>query len=770
MDAERHHPVFYDHDGRRWRFIKFGAVALVITTTFAMINIIPAMLSRAPMARVAAVTPSPVTQSPAALSDALNQNNTPIFGQGPLVRVVRITHKSNAVLAEPVYGYSKAATLSPGQQQIVGTSNFAIERYGQPGPKQIALTFDDGPDPTWTPKVLDELSRYHVQAAFFEIGKEIVKYPAITERIAREGHIVGNHTFTHVNFDMMPQAEATQEINQTQRVITATTGHSSAYFRIPYGGNDDQSLRDFTRGILEAQKQGYEVTSYGFDSNDWQFDRGAPQVMPKFDGSGQVVLLHDGGGDRSRTLPYLAKLITDARAHGYKFVSLDNLYGNPHPLFKPTKVTLADKASFYAASAYISWPHTLASNLFLLTVGVIIVGMLLNLCMAYINVRRTNYRRRQDNYRPLVSVVVPAHNEEKVLAKSVSSLLRSYYRQIEIIIVDDGSTDNTSMVARQVERRSPRVRAFTKPKGGKASALNYGIEKAAGEIIIGIDADTILDPKAVGKLVRHFSDPTVGAVAGAVRVGNIDNMLTRWQLIDYSIGIYIERNAQALMGAITIVPGACGAWRKTAVQKVKGYSSSTFAEDFDLTLAIHYEGYKVLQDNEAVALTEVPINIRSLFRQRYRWIFGDIQTFWKYRKMLFNRHHKWLGLYALPLSLYSIIAPLLFGPLLLILEMENIIAGNYEVVLLFLGVTILLQFVVATIALLFAREKLRYLVAVPLTRILYGPIRSFILYRSLLRALRGASGDWGKLQRTGTVRYAYQSAQSGDINNHYSQR
>ena len=785
MDAHGQHPVFYDHGGRRWRFIKLGAAGLVCAIVAAAVYIVPAALSPAPIAGVKAGAPLGPMQTPALLADEINQSNTPLIGQGPLVRVVQIIHKDNTVLAVPVYGSSRGDTrgeaLSPAEQQIIGSSDFVIERYGQPGNKQIALTFDDGPDPTWTPKILDELSRYHVQAAFFEIGKQIVKYPAITERVAREGHIVGSHTFNHVNFDMMPRPEANQEINQTQRVIRATTGYSSAYFRVPYAGNDDQSLRDFTRGILEAQKQGYLVTSYGFDSNDWQFSHGARQIMPSFDGSGQVVLLHDGGGDRSRTLPYLAKLITEARAHGYKFVSLDNLYGHPQPLFEPTGVSIADKASLYGASAYLSWPHSFASHLFFLTVGIILLGMILNLCLAYINVRRTTYRRRTRYYQPLASVVVPAHNEEAVLAKSVSSLLGSYYRRLEIIIVDDGSTDETFRIARQIERRSPRVRAFTQEKGGKATALNHGIRRAAGEIVIGIDADTILEPKAVGKLVRHFADPQVGAVAGAVRVGNVDNMLAKWQLIDYSIGIYIERNAQALLGAIAIVPGACGAWRKSALEKVRGYSASTFAEDFDLTLAIHYEGYKVLQDNEAVALTEVPVNIRGLFRQRYRWIFGDIQTFWKYRSMLFNRHRSWLGMYSLPLSLYSIVAPLIFGPLLLVLELENIITGNYGIVLLFLGITILMQFVVATIALLFAHEKLRYLVAVPLTRILYGPIRSFILYRSIMRALKGASGDWGKLQRTGTVRYAYQAASvsgptqevvdtGGDISSHYQQR
>ncbi|HVS58597.1 MAG TPA: glycosyltransferase, partial [Candidatus Saccharimonadales bacterium] len=475
-----------------------------------------------------------------------------------------------------------------------------------------------------------------------------------------------------------------------------------------------------------------------------------------------VVLMHDGGGDRSRTLPYLASFIQQARAHGYSFVTLNQLYPQSSSLFAPTPVTLADKTALYSASAYLVWPHALVTKLFVVTIISVGVSMLINTVLAAISVRRIKYGRRRNGYEPLVSVVVPAYNEEAVLAKTVSSLLRSRYRRIEVLIVDDGSKDATWKVARKLAKR-PKVRAFRKRNGGKARALNFGIKKARGDIVVGIDADTIFPPQTIGKLVRHFADPAVGAVAGAVKVGNIQNALSRWQSLDYTVGIYIERNAQTLLGAVMIVPGACGAWRKEAIKKARGYSSSTLAEDFDLTLAIHSLGYKVLQDNQALAYTEAPLTIHALFKQRFRWIFGDFQTFWKYRHLLFRRRSRWLGWYALPLAIFSIIMPLVFGPLLLAVELENLLAGNYEVLLVFLAATMGLQFLFAFIGLLIARERLRHLLVVPLTRVLYGPIRSFILYRSVLRALKGAQVGWSKLQRTNTVAYQPRSAEFSSV-------
>jgi biofilm PGA synthesis N-glycosyltransferase PgaC len=471
--------------------------------------------------------------------------------------------------------------------------------------------------------------------------------------------------------------------------------------------------------------------------------------MPKFDGQSMVVLMHDGGGDRSRTLPYLAHFITTARHHGYRFVTVNEMY-RPSQLQSPATITTADRAAVYAGSAYLVWPHLLVSKLFLVTIAAAVLTMLMNVILAAVRIRRVEYKRRRAGYAPLISVIVPAYNESAVLAKTVTSLRRSRYRNFEIIIVDDGSTDDTWATA-QTLVSYPRVLAYHKTNGGKSSALNFGIRQATGSIIVAVDADTIFQPNTLNKLVRHFVDMSVGAVAGAVKVGNALSPLSRWQALDYTIGIYVERNAQALLGAVMIVPGACGAWRKSALLAAGGFSAMTLAEDFDMTLALHQLGYKIVQDNEAIARTEVPLELSSLVKQRFRWIFGSVQTFWKHRCLLFRRGSGWLGWFAMPLAMFNLAAPLLFGPLLLTVEIENIAVGNLEIILLFLLATMALQVIFAGVALRLAGERWRYLAVAPLTRLLYGPMRSLILYRCLVHVARGSREGWNKLHRTASV-------------------
>jgi biofilm PGA synthesis N-glycosyltransferase PgaC len=309
---------------------------------------------------------------------------------------------------------------------------------------------------------------------------------------------------------------------------------------------------------------------------------------------------------------------------------------------------------------------------------------------------------------------------------------------MEVVIVDDGSKDGTGKVAADLARRYKRVHAFTKANGGKSSGLNFGIKHARGEIIIGIDADTVFLPATVTRLVRHFIDPEVGAVAGNVKVGNIQNMVTRWQMLDYIIGIYIERNAQAALGSVLIVPGACGAWRKSVVLAAGGYKHVTLAEDFDLTLSVHRLGYKVLQDNTAISYTEAPDNLQALTKQRFRWLYGTMQAFWKHRDMMFRRRYRWAGMFVMPLAIFNVILPLVFIPTLMIINIENVLAGNWHTVIIFFVATIALQSITATIGIVLAREDKRHLLAVPYTRLVYSPIRTWLLYRTAFRAIRGA--------------------------------
>lgn len=685
------------------------------------------------------------------LAASLAAKNTAVIGTGPLVRLAKVDRTpEGAYLSEP-FSNQRLQKLSEQDLRYIDGDSYVIQRYGGGKEKKLALTFDDGPDPLYTPQLLDLLSRESVPATFFVTGRSVAKSPEIIKRLTSEGHSVGNHTFSHIDFNYVGGLRAGQEIHQTQRLIVSTSGHNTAFFRPPYGGNTDQSLRNSLKGILIAQELGYTVASYDFNSVDWQFPSGYTPAYPALDGSNIVILLHDGGGDRSRTIAYVAELIRRAKEKGYSFASLDDLYRQPgSSVLSP--ITPADQASLLAAQGMLVWPGSFAVWLFIFSLASLVIISLFNIILAICRKLVVKHKPRSKDFLPKVSIIVPAYNEDRVIEKSVRSLIRSSYQKIEIIIVDDGSSDDTLKVARALEKKYRRVMALHQPNSGKAAALNNAILLSNSEIIISVDADTLFAPETVSNLVRHFEDPSVGAVAGVVKVGNQNSILTKWQALEYISGISIERNAQALLGAITIIPGACGAWRRQVLTEVGGFSSSTLAEDCDLALKIQKAGrYKILQDNDAVSYTEAPQTLAALVKQRFRWTFGNIQSLWKHRSMLFNENYGWLGMYVLPSTVLAIAVPILFWPLIITLTVENLLSGNFRVLLLFFVASLIVQSFISIIGIALARERYSLLLALPFARFTYGPIRTYILYKTVITILKGVDVGWNKLTRTGTA-------------------
>ncbi len=759
-------PVFYDSNGKRW--VKTKIVVLFILAIAAVLIswAIPQILHTKQVNAFQSSQPSGLTQTivsdlPAVsaeqLAENLSRTNTPVIGKGSLVRMVRIaTYQGNQYAIDP-FTRRIVRPVTSDEVAYLNGDRYAIERYGYTGAnKRIALTFDDGPHPVYTPKLLDLLSKESAQASFFIQGSNVTKYPEVAQRIVREGHTIANHTFSHIDFDFVSGIQDRQEINQTERITSAVTGHTTAYFRIPYGGNTDQSIRNSTAALLTAQKMGYTVTSYDFDSNDWRFSSGYPQKYPIFDGEDKIVLVHDSGGDRDFTVAYVEEMIAQAKAAGYTFVNLNQMYPQNPALDVAREPTLADQAALMAAKAVLVWPQAAITSLFGISITLIILTTFLNIILSLFNrarIKRT-FKPIAKKYKPYVSIIVPSYNEGKVIINSVESLLKSTYKYIEIIIVDDGSTDDTWSIAQSLADKHKKVRAIHQVNGGKSTALNNAISQAHGQIVICVDADTIFPPQTIANLVRHFKDPKVGAVAGVVKVGNMRRMVTRWQALEYMLSITIERNAQAFLNSIMIIPGACGAWRKSVVLEAGGFSHSTLAEDCDLTLSVQkLARYKILQDNEAISYTEAPQKIKPLIKQRFRWTYGNMQALWKHRDMLFDRQYGLLGSFVMPNAIVSILIPLFFWPILVVISFQNILTGNYMVILIYFCVSLALQFLIATIGVLLTRERLSYVTAVPFARFIYGPIRTYILYKTVLTALQGSSVGWNKLVRTGTATY-----------------
>ena len=266
--------------------------------------------------------------------------------------------------------------------------------------------------------------------------------------------------------------------------------------------------------------------------------------------------------------------------------------------------------------------------------------------LAVISKYKSRHAKFDDAYRPSVSVVIAAFNEQKVISRTIRAVLANRYGPLEIIVVDDGSSDDTSGEVVRDFADHQNVRLFRQENGGKASALNRGIAMATGEIIIALDADTIFGRHTIAYLVRHFADGHVGAVAGNVKVGNRINPLTYWQSIEYVTSQNLDRRAFDVINSVSVVPGAVGAWRRAAIVQAGGYTTDTMAEDMDLTWRIRRNGWRIETDSDAVGYTEAPDTFRALFRQRFRWAFGTLQSLWKHRRRA--GRYGWFGRVMLP--------------------------------------------------------------------------------------------------------------------------
>jgi cellulose synthase/poly-beta-1,6-N-acetylglucosamine synthase-like glycosyltransferase/peptidoglycan/xylan/chitin deacetylase (PgdA/CDA1 family) len=748
--------VFHDPSRRRWHRIQLVAFLILITIVVAGLYSWPRLM-QSPASKKGTPT-SPINWS-------LLQSDMPVVGDGPLVRLVSITLNGADVQAVDPFTHAGLGNLTEDDAQTVTIGSYALERYGYDEnlTHDMSITFDDGPDPRWTPKLLDYLESQHVRATFFVTGKQVTRYPAIVRRILRDGHAIGNHSFSHPNLSKASEWRVQEEIVATDHVIRAETGHYSSIFRPPYdGGSDSVDIRLAATEIARAQQLGYAVASYTWDSSDWRHlvdpKTGAPlpAALPPLDGVNQTIVLHDFGTDRKATLAYVKELVERGKQAGYRFSTLPELAPNNSNLVGSAKSTLWDRVADQLAKVVLLWRQRLLAWMFAFTIGLALIGMVSNVVLA--TTRRLRSRKTKAllpspaDYHPMVSVVVAAYNEQEVIRKTINALTSSTYRRLEIVVVNDGSTDNTGSILDGISAVEPRLRVYHLPNGGKASALNLAVREATGEVIVSIDADTVFRPDTVWNLVRHFADPSVGGVGGVIRVGNRRNFITRWQALEYFIGVAMERGAQeAMRGAVMVLPGACSAWRRDAVLDAGGFSTNTLAEDFDLTLKVHRLGYRLTQDDEALADTEAPEKIGPFYKQRLRWMFGGLQVIYTNRDMLFRPRYGLLGTVVLPFAAISLLVPLMM-PLVYVSAAAAIRDGNgVDAAILFLLLFLATRFVVSLVGIWLAGESYAYLLMVPVHRLVYEPLHIYLVYKTCYMAVKGLPLGWNKLQRTGAV-------------------
>ncbi|MDQ2686736.1 MAG: glycosyltransferase, partial [Armatimonadota bacterium] len=668
-------------------------------------------------------------------------------------------------------------------QWVIRRRGLVNQQTGKNDTKAIALTFDDGPDPRWTPQILDILHREHVPATFFVVGSNAEAHPGLLAREWNEGMEIGNHSFTHPE-NSIPPLRWKLELDATQRVIEAMTGHMTTLFRAPNRADSEPSNAGDFDPIWEAHKLGYLFIGETNDPTDWAPGMQSRQIIHSVlsyvdkDNDGNCVLLHDAGGDtRAETVKALPAIIEGLKARGYHFVTVSALVGKPKSQVFP-EVTGRQRWAVALDRAVFDTTYWLGSTfavLFLIAIVLGISRIILMGALAWQQSRREGRRTFVPDFAPPVSVVIAAFNEAKVINKTIATLLASDYPDLDIVVVDDGSKDETVGVVRDAYDSDPRVVILTKPNGGKASALNLGIKQCRGEIVVALDADTVFAPDAVSKLVRHFGDPAVGAVSGNVKVGNRHNPLTIWQAVEYITSQNFDRRAFDLLNCITVVPGAVGAWRKDAIILAGLYSPQTLAEDTDLTMKVRRLGYKIVTDNDALAFTEAPDTLRDLAKQRFRWAFGTLQCLWKHRAACLNPRYGAFGLIALPsLWVYQIafqaIAPVVDLAIAWSLLYGTVISSTagHNSVLTLLGYWAVFSTVEmggAWLAFRLDREDKRLLGWLLLQRFVYRQLMYYVIVKSLVFAVRGSLVGWGKFERKGTVKVetAPDTAKTGRI-------
>jgi cellulose synthase/poly-beta-1,6-N-acetylglucosamine synthase-like glycosyltransferase/peptidoglycan/xylan/chitin deacetylase (PgdA/CDA1 family)/spore germination protein YaaH len=714
------------------------------------------------------------TGSPAILRRIIYGYDVDFEGTGELLKVVSAPQDGWRNLdVDPANGFIKT-------EEFVSTpSSYVIQRSGD-HPGLIALTFDDGPDPKWTPAILDILKQENVPATFFVIGKNGQTYPDLMRRIVSDGHEIGNHTFTHPNLGEVPTSLTQLELNATQRLIESEVGRSTVLFRPPYFGDAEADKPQEVAPAFLAQKMGYLMVGVRIDPDDWRLPVTAQEIVDRTlqramdnnpETRGQVVLLHDSGGDRSATVEALPKLIHELRARGFRFVAVSDLAGFTRdqvmPVTPPSEraFTRADTIAFF----FLSMSGWTLQWVFVIGIALGLGRLLFIGALAFAQWVRSRHREHVhagEKYAPFVSILVPAYNEALVIKKTIRSLLASSYERYEIIIIDDGSKDHTSEIVRSSFSDDERIRLFTVANGGKAAALNFGLNHASGEIVIALDADTLFDPQTIGALAHRFHDPKMGAVAGNAKVGNRINIVTRWQALEYITSQNMDRRAFASLNCITVVPGAVGAWRRDLLEQAGGFPADTLAEDQDLTLRIRRMGYNIGYEENAIAWTEAPDRLRTLAKQRFRWAFGTLQCMRKHLDALFRPRYGALGFIALPnVWIFQILFPLISPVMDLMLFYTLIAAGidrwqqpkgysstSLNQVLFYYALFLAIDWVTACFAfMLEKKENWRLLWWLFLQRFCYRQVMYYVMIKSVAVATRGAAVGWGKLDRKATV-------------------
>lgn len=635
-----------------------------------------------------------------------------------------------------------------------------VFHQGAEDPKEVVLTFDDGPDTYWTPKILDILKEKQAKAVFFVVGNKVEANPQLVRRILAEGHEIGSHTYTHANLGVIAHKQVELELNATQMLLENVLGRSTTLFRPPYNADSRPVTMNELRPLKMIQEEmGYLLVLENIDPQDWERP-GADVILQRVKeqrSQGSIVLLHDAGGNRADTVEALPAIIDYLRERGDQIVGLSDMLGIPKtelmPLLNKEQVPLSVTVTGIGFRLWHEFKRFFSGFLIFATFLVIARALLIAGLALRLHKRKS---ATDGTASPApISVLIAAYNEAKVIKATLQALLRTDYTgEMEIVVVDDGSSDGTSEAVQTIAQTDPRVRLIRQQNAGKAVALSTALANSNHELLVFLDSDTHFEPGTLGELVAPFADQRVGGVAGHGKVGNPRTLIARCQSLEYACGFNMDRRAYAAWNCITVLPGAICALRRSALVKAGGFSTDTLAEDTDLTLALHKSGYRIAYAPDAIAWTEAPETYRALAKQRFRWAFGTLQCLWKHKDMLFNPRFGALAWFSLPSVWFFQIGLVALTPVVDAMLLFSLVSGNGLAVWIYALVFLLMDVALAALACRMEKAPLSKAWLMVIMRITYRPLLSYVVWRSILKALKGAWVHWGKLERTASVQLA----------------
>ena len=696
----------------------------------------------------------------------------PIIGSGVFQRVVQVRRSGGTAFGvDPFSGRVVVSQLTALEMHNTQGCDYAIEQYGEVPPRTLLLTFDDGPNPVWTPKVLAVLKAYGARATFFNIGENILRAPAAFRQVVASGNVIGNHTFSHPALEGLAPAAARSQLVTASHIMATVGGYQTRLFRTPYGGNNPSgqaSIRASVYSTLVSQQLGFTEVGFTIDTSDYEYRPNAKIPLPGFGVPGlpgQVIVMHDTGGkDDAATVRLLERILQKAEALGYRFMTMDQFLrqqgeGNPAGRVQPA---LGDRLGYWAAWARQVLPQT-GLPLVLAVASGLVLGFGIIWIVRALYGGWKQYRPVPSWHPRLVSVLIAAKDEKAVIRATIESVFAYRYPfDLQVVVVNDGSADGAGgtadgpggtkaildeLAARYCDESRKLEVIHLDRNVGKAAAWDLAFRtRIRGEVCAAFDADTRLGrPDTIPNLVRHFRDPKVGAVAGYIRAGNLTRnpwqwLLYQFQQAEYNLGIGLMRVAQGKNG-ILIIPGACSAWRTSAMRKI-GVPGDTVGEDADAGLELREAGFTVVQDIRAVAITQAPDTLKGIARQWTRWTFGTVQNLWKHKKILVQLGEYGALTWVMWYSVLGLLIPIVLLPLNYAITVMAIVRGNWAGLVIYLAIFTGFRLVQNLTAMIVLREWSWDPLTALFYRFINDPLQIYLAYRTVFAIATGRLVSW----------------------------